>query len=33
MLVVLRAETLDDAIDIINANPYGNGGTFGLPCR
>ncbi|KAI4526288.1 Methylmalonate-semialdehyde dehydrogenase [Schizophyllum commune Loenen D] len=25
VLVVLRAETLDDAIDIINANPYGNG--------
>ncbi|KAI0036634.1 methylmalonate-semialdehyde dehydrogenase [Vararia minispora EC-137] len=24
-LVVLRAETLDDAIDIINANRYGNG--------
>ena len=25
VLVVLRAETLDEAIDIINANPYGNG--------
>ncbi|KAL1748574.1 Aldehyde/histidinol dehydrogenase [Schizophyllum fasciatum] len=25
VLVVVRAETLDDAIDIINANPYGNG--------
>lgn len=25
VLVVLRAETLDDAIDIINANKYGNG--------
>ncbi|MGH3713388.1 MAG: CoA-acylating methylmalonate-semialdehyde dehydrogenase [Micromonosporaceae bacterium] len=25
VLVVLRAETLDQAIDLINANPYGNG--------
>ena len=25
VLVVLTADTLDDAIDIINANPYGNG--------
>lgn len=25
VLVLLRAETLDDAIDIINRNPYGNG--------
>jgi malonate-semialdehyde dehydrogenase (acetylating)/methylmalonate-semialdehyde dehydrogenase len=25
VLVVLRADTLDDAIDLINANPYGNG--------
>ncbi|MGV9978163.1 CoA-acylating methylmalonate-semialdehyde dehydrogenase [Micromonospora wenchangensis] len=25
VLVVLRADTLDEAIDIINANPYGNG--------
>jgi malonate-semialdehyde dehydrogenase (acetylating) / methylmalonate-semialdehyde dehydrogenase len=25
VLVVLRAETFDEAIDIINANPYGNG--------
>jgi malonate-semialdehyde dehydrogenase (acetylating)/methylmalonate-semialdehyde dehydrogenase len=25
VLVVLRAETLDDAIALINANPYGNG--------
>jgi malonate-semialdehyde dehydrogenase (acetylating) / methylmalonate-semialdehyde dehydrogenase len=25
VLVVLRADTLDDAIDIVNANPYGNG--------
>jgi malonate-semialdehyde dehydrogenase (acetylating)/methylmalonate-semialdehyde dehydrogenase len=25
VLVVLRAETLDEAIELINANPYGNG--------
>ncbi|KIY45761.1 Methylmalonate-semialdehyde dehydrogenase [Fistulina hepatica ATCC 64428] len=25
VLIVLSAQTLDDAIDIINANPYGNG--------
>ena len=25
MLQVLHAETLDDAIALINANPYGNG--------
>jgi malonate-semialdehyde dehydrogenase (acetylating)/methylmalonate-semialdehyde dehydrogenase len=25
VLVVLRAETLDEAIDIINANPHANG--------
>ncbi|MCG5213775.1 CoA-acylating methylmalonate-semialdehyde dehydrogenase [Streptosporangium sp. KLBMP 9127] len=25
VLAVLRAETLDDAIEVINANPYGNG--------
>ncbi|MEP6852086.1 MAG: CoA-acylating methylmalonate-semialdehyde dehydrogenase [bacterium] len=25
VLVVLRVETLDEAIDLINANPYGNG--------
>ena len=25
VLVVLRAETLDEAIDLINRNPYGNG--------
>merc|ERR1711957_862343 len=24
-LVILKADTLDDAIEIINANPYGNG--------
>ena len=24
-MVVLTADTLDDAIDIINVNPYGNG--------
>jgi malonate-semialdehyde dehydrogenase (acetylating)/methylmalonate-semialdehyde dehydrogenase len=25
VLVVVRAETLDDAIDLVNRNPYGNG--------
>jgi malonate-semialdehyde dehydrogenase (acetylating) / methylmalonate-semialdehyde dehydrogenase len=25
VLVILAAETLDDAIDMINKNPYGNG--------
>jgi malonate-semialdehyde dehydrogenase (acetylating)/methylmalonate-semialdehyde dehydrogenase len=25
VLVVLRADSLDDAIDLVNANPYGNG--------
>jgi len=25
VLVCLNAETLDDAIDLVNANPYGNG--------
>lgn len=25
VLVVVRAESLDDAIDVVNANPYGNG--------
>lgn len=25
VLVVLEAETLDDAIDMVNGNPYGNG--------
>ena len=25
MLSVLRASTIDDAIELINANPYGNG--------
>jgi len=25
LLVVLRADTLDDALDLVNANPYGNG--------
>ena len=25
VLVVLEAESLDDAIDVINKNPYGNG--------
>ena len=25
VLVVVRAESFDEAIDIINANPYGNG--------
>ena len=25
VLCVLNADTLDDAIDIINSNPYGNG--------
>lgn len=25
VLVILEAETLDDAIQIINDNPYGNG--------
>jgi len=25
VLVVLRADTFDDAIDLVNANPYGNG--------
>jgi malonate-semialdehyde dehydrogenase (acetylating)/methylmalonate-semialdehyde dehydrogenase len=25
VLVVLRAETFDEALDIVNANPYGNG--------
>jgi malonate-semialdehyde dehydrogenase (acetylating)/methylmalonate-semialdehyde dehydrogenase len=25
VLVVLRAETLDEAVAIVNANPYGNG--------
>ena len=25
VLSVLRAGTVDDAIDLINANPYGNG--------
>jgi malonate-semialdehyde dehydrogenase (acetylating)/methylmalonate-semialdehyde dehydrogenase len=25
VLVVLRAETLDEAIDLVNSNPYGNG--------
>lgn len=25
VLVVLEAETLDDAINLVNGNPYGNG--------
>jgi malonate-semialdehyde dehydrogenase (acetylating) / methylmalonate-semialdehyde dehydrogenase len=25
LLVVLRADTLDDAVEVVNANPYGNG--------
>ncbi len=25
MLIVINADTLDDALDIVNANPYGNG--------
>ena len=25
VLVILRAETFGEAIDVVNANPYGNG--------
>lgn len=25
VLVVLKADTLDDAIEVVNSNPYGNG--------